>query len=174
MLDMNGISASSGSACTSGSLDPSHVLLSIGLVHEVAHGSLRISLNEENTQEDVDYILEKLNIRPVVIYGGKFQPFHAGHFEIYQKLVKEFGKENVFISTSDINKSKLKQKSYSENHIFTFNEKLLILDKIFNICTEVNSPFPIFINNMSRLLSTNYIITFKHLFKNISISNFSF
>lgn len=83
-----------------------------------------------------DYILEKLNIRPVVIYGGKFQPFHAGHFEIYQKLVKEFGKENVFISTSDINKSKLKQKSYSENHIFTFNEKLLILDKIFNIPKE--------------------------------------
>lgn len=83
-----------------------------------------------------DYILEKLNIRPVVIYGGKFQPFHAGHFEIYQKLVKEFGKENVFISTSDINKSKLKQKSYSENHIFTFDEKLLILDKIFNIPKE--------------------------------------
>ena len=57
---MNGISASSGSACTSGSLDPSHVLLSIGLVHEVAHGSLRISLNELNSEEDVDYILEKL------------------------------------------------------------------------------------------------------------------
>ena len=60
LLDMNGISASSGSACTSGSLDPSHVLLSIGLVHEVAHGSLRISLNELNSEEDVDYILEKL------------------------------------------------------------------------------------------------------------------
>ena len=60
LLDMNGISASSGSACTSGSLDPSHVLLSIGLKHEVAHGSLRISLNEFNTEEDVDYILEKL------------------------------------------------------------------------------------------------------------------
>ena len=82
------------------------------------------------------YLLEKLNIRPVVIYGGKFQPFHAGHFEIYQKLVKEFGKENVFISTCDINKAKLKQKSYSENHIFTFDEKLLILDKIFNIPKE--------------------------------------
>ena len=60
MLDMNGISASSGSACTSGSLDPSHVLLSIGLKHEVAHGSLRLSLNEHNTVEDVDYILEVL------------------------------------------------------------------------------------------------------------------
>ncbi len=60
MLDMNGISASSGSACTSGSLDPSHVLLSIGLKHEVAHGSLRLSLSENNTAEDVDYILEVL------------------------------------------------------------------------------------------------------------------
>ena len=60
MLDMNGISASSGSACTSGSLDPSHVLLAIGLKHEVAHGSLRLSLSENNTVEDVDYILEVL------------------------------------------------------------------------------------------------------------------
>ena len=60
MLDIKGVSASSGSACTSGSLDPSHVLLSIGLKHEVAHGSLRLSLGENNTQEDVDYILEVL------------------------------------------------------------------------------------------------------------------
>ncbi len=60
MLDMQGISASSGSACTSGSLDPSHVLLAIGLKHEVAHGSLRLSLSENNTEEDVDYILEVL------------------------------------------------------------------------------------------------------------------
>lgn len=60
MLDMNGICASSGSACTSGSLDPSHVLLSIGLPHEIAHGSLRISLSDETTKEDIDYILEKL------------------------------------------------------------------------------------------------------------------
>lgn len=60
MLDMNGICASSGSACTSGSLDPSHVLLAIGLKHEVAHGSLRLSLGENNTEEDVDYILEVL------------------------------------------------------------------------------------------------------------------
>ncbi len=59
-LDMYGICASSGSACTSGSLDPSHVLLAIGLVHEVAHGSLRISLSDENTEEEVDYILEVL------------------------------------------------------------------------------------------------------------------
>ena len=58
MLDMYGICASSGSACTSGSLDPSHVLLSIGLKHEVAHGSLRLSIEEDVTDEDVDYILE--------------------------------------------------------------------------------------------------------------------
>ncbi len=60
MLDFKGICGSSGSACTSGSLDPSHVLLSIGLKHEVAHGSLRLSLSENNTEEDVDYILEVL------------------------------------------------------------------------------------------------------------------
>ena len=60
MLDMKGIAASSGSACTSGSLDPSHVLLAIGLPHETAHGSLRISLGDENTKEDVDYLLEVL------------------------------------------------------------------------------------------------------------------
>lgn len=60
MLDMKGISASSGSACTSGSLDPSHVLLSIGLPHEVAHGSVRLSFGDYNTEEDIDYILETL------------------------------------------------------------------------------------------------------------------
>ena len=57
-LDLNGICASSGSACTSGSLDPSHVLLALGLKHEVAHGSLRLSISNENTDEDIDYILE--------------------------------------------------------------------------------------------------------------------
>lgn len=60
LLDMNGICASSGSACTSGSLDPSHVLLSIGLPHEIAHGSLRLSICDSTTEEDVDYILEVL------------------------------------------------------------------------------------------------------------------
>jgi len=59
-LDMLGICASSGSACTSGSLDPSHVLLAIGLPHEIAHGSLRLSLCEYNTEEEVDYIIEKV------------------------------------------------------------------------------------------------------------------
>ncbi|WP_304941857.1 cysteine desulfurase NifS [Vallitalea guaymasensis] len=60
MLDMKGISASSGSACTSGSLDPSHVLLGIGLPHEIAHGSLRLTLGIDSTEEDVDYIIEVL------------------------------------------------------------------------------------------------------------------
>ena len=60
MLDMHGICASSGSDCTSGSLDPSHVLLAIGLPHEIAHGSLRISLSDDNTEEEVDYIIEIL------------------------------------------------------------------------------------------------------------------
>ena len=59
-LDQYGICASSGSACTSGSLEPSHVLLAIGLPHEIAHGSLRLSFSEENTEEEVDYLLEKL------------------------------------------------------------------------------------------------------------------
>ncbi len=58
MLDLNGICASSGSACTSGSLDPSHVLLALGLKHEVAHGSLRLTISDETTDEDIDYILE--------------------------------------------------------------------------------------------------------------------
>lgn len=59
-LDLVGIAASSGSACTSGSLDPSHVLLAIGLPHEIAHGSLRLTLSEFTTDEDIDYLLEKL------------------------------------------------------------------------------------------------------------------
>ena len=60
MLDMEGICGSSGSACTSGSLDPSHVLLAIGLPHEIAHGSLRLTLSEENTMEEMDYAAEKI------------------------------------------------------------------------------------------------------------------
>ena len=60
MLDMEGICGSSGSACTSGSLDPSHVLLAIGLPHEIAHGSLRLTLNEEITKEDLDYVVDTL------------------------------------------------------------------------------------------------------------------
>ena len=60
MLDINGIAASSGSACTSGSLDPSHVLLAMGLPHEIAHGSLRLTLGADTTEEDVDYVLDVL------------------------------------------------------------------------------------------------------------------
>ena len=60
MLDMKGICGSSGSACTSGSLDPSHVLLAIGLKHEIAHGSLRLTLSEENTREEMDFVVEEL------------------------------------------------------------------------------------------------------------------
>lgn len=60
MLDMEGICGSSGSACTSGSLDPSHVLLAIGLPHEIAHGSLRLTLSEANTKEEMDFVVEKI------------------------------------------------------------------------------------------------------------------
>ena len=60
LLDQNGIYGSSGSACTSGSLDPSHVLLAIGLPHEIAHGSLRLTLSEETTKEDIDYTVDRL------------------------------------------------------------------------------------------------------------------
>lgn len=60
MLDMNGVAASSGSACTSGSLDPSHVLLAMGLPHEIAHGSVRLTLSDETTEEDIDHTIEVL------------------------------------------------------------------------------------------------------------------
>ena len=72
LLDDRGISASSGSACTSGSLDPSHVLLAIGRVHDVAHGSLRLTLGEDATVEEVDYLVS--NIREVVEYLRSFSP----------------------------------------------------------------------------------------------------
>ena len=62
MLDRKGICASSGSACTSGSLEPSHVLLAIGLPHEIAHGSLRITISEDNTKDDIDYLVDELKI----------------------------------------------------------------------------------------------------------------
>ena len=72
LLDEKGISASSGSACTSGSLDPSHVLLAIGRVHDVAHGSLRLTLGRENTPEDVEYIITA--VKDVVSYLRGFSP----------------------------------------------------------------------------------------------------
>lgn len=72
LLDDKGIAASSGSACTSGSLDPSHVLLAIGRVHDVAHGSLRLSIGEDITDEDVDYIIK--SVKEVVEYLRGFSP----------------------------------------------------------------------------------------------------
>ncbi len=72
LLDSKGICASSGSACTSGSLDPSHVLLAIGLPHEIAHGSLRLSLSEENTPEQIDYILQE--VPKIVAYLRSISP----------------------------------------------------------------------------------------------------
>ena len=73
-LDMEGICGSSGSACTSGSLDPSHVLLAIGLPHEIAHGSLRLTLSEENTKEEMDYVVEKL--KEIVAYLRNLSPLY--------------------------------------------------------------------------------------------------
>ena len=74
MLDMRGICASSGSACTSGSLDPSHVLLAIGLPHEIAHGSLRLTLSEENTKEELDTTVEA--IKEIVARLRDMSPLH--------------------------------------------------------------------------------------------------
>lgn len=77
MLDMKGIAASSGSACTSGSLDPSHVLLAIGLPHEIAHGSLRLTFGEENTDADIDYLMEVL---PVIVQRlREMSPLYETH-----------------------------------------------------------------------------------------------
>lgn len=72
LLDDKGISASSGSACTSGSLDPSHVLLAIGRPHEIAHGSLRLSLSEDNTDKEIDYIIK--SVKEVVEYLRGISP----------------------------------------------------------------------------------------------------
>lgn len=73
-LDMKGICGSSGSACTSGSLDPSHVLLAIGLPHEIAHGSLRLTLNEEITKEDIDYVVD--NLKEIVAELRSMSPLY--------------------------------------------------------------------------------------------------
>jgi cysteine desulfurase len=74
MLDMNHICASSGSACTSGSLDPSHVLLAIGLPHEVAHGSLRLTVSDENTEEEINYTIDR--IKEIVDKLRKMSPLY--------------------------------------------------------------------------------------------------
>ena len=82
MLDMKGICGSSGSACTSGSLDPSHVLLAIGLPHEIAHGSLRLTLGEENTKEEIDFVVD--SIKGIVTKLRNMSP-----------LYEDFVKKNV-------------------------------------------------------------------------------
>lgn len=74
MLDMKGICGSSGSACTSGSLDPSHVLLAIGLPHEIAHGSLRLTLNEEISKDDIDYVVD--NLKEIVARLRSMSPLY--------------------------------------------------------------------------------------------------
>jgi cysteine desulfurase len=74
LLDQNGIFGSSGSACTSGSLDPSHVLLAIGLPHEIAHGSLRLTLSEETTKEDIDFTVEK--VKEIVVRLRSMSPLY--------------------------------------------------------------------------------------------------
>lgn len=79
-LDLAGVSASSGSACTSGSLDPSHVLLALGLPHEIAHGSLRLSFSDDNTEEDIDYLLKV--VPEIVNYLRSFSP-------LWDKIINE-------------------------------------------------------------------------------------
>ncbi|MDE7287035.1 MAG: cysteine desulfurase NifS [Lachnospiraceae bacterium] len=83
MLDMKGICASSGSACTSGALDPSHVLLAIGLEHEIAHGSLRLTLSEENTMEEIDYVVDA--IKEVVNRLRQMSPLYEDFVKTEQK-----------------------------------------------------------------------------------------
>lgn len=83
MLDMKGICGSSGSACTSGSLDPSHVLLAIGLPHEIAHGSLRLTLDEEITREDMDYVVD--NLKEIIAHLRKMSPLYEDFIKKNQK-----------------------------------------------------------------------------------------
>ncbi len=82
MLDMDGICGSSGSACTSGSLDPSHVLLAIGLPHEIAHGSLRLTLGADTTREDIDFTIE--SIKRIVAQLREMSPLYADYVKKHQ------------------------------------------------------------------------------------------
>lgn len=82
MLDMEGICASSGSACTSGSLDPSHVLLAIGLPHEIAHGSLRLTLSEQTTKEDLDFVIEV--VKKIVDKLRNMSPLYEDYMKKHQ------------------------------------------------------------------------------------------
>ena len=83
LLDQKGICGSSGSACTSGSLDPSHVLLAIGLPHEIAHGSLRLTLSEKNTKEDIDFTVDEL--KKIIDRLRSMSP-------LYEDFIKKQGK----------------------------------------------------------------------------------
>ncbi|MDE5965185.1 MAG: aminotransferase class V-fold PLP-dependent enzyme, partial [Eubacterium sp.] len=80
LLDMKGIRASSGSACTSGSLEPSHVLLAIGVPVETAHGSLRLSINENNTEAEIEYMIK--TITEIVAYLRSISP-------VWEKIISE-------------------------------------------------------------------------------------
>ena len=84
MLDQRGICASSGSACTSGSLDPSHVLLAIGLPHEIAHGSLRLTISDETTQEEIDYVVDEL--KDIVEILRNMSPLYEDYKKIFDNL----------------------------------------------------------------------------------------
>ena len=83
LLDALGIAASSGSACTSGSLDPSHVLMAIGLPHEIAHGSLRLTLSDETTKEDLDFTVDKL--KEIVQYLRSMSPLYEDFIKKHQQ-----------------------------------------------------------------------------------------
>ena len=77
LLDQNGVCASSGSACTSGSLGPSHVLLAIGLPHEIAHGSIRLTISEENTKEEIDFVID--NLKQIIERLRAMSPLYADY-----------------------------------------------------------------------------------------------
>ena len=77
LLDQKGVCASSGSACTSGSLDPSHVLIAIGLPHEIAHGSIRLTISEENTKEEIDFVID--NLKQIIERLRAMSPLYADY-----------------------------------------------------------------------------------------------
>ena len=117
-LDMKGICGSSGSACTSGSLDPSHVLLAIGLPHEIAHGSLRLTLSEETTKEDADFVV----IAAPTNYDSKTQHFDTSAVEAVIKLVLEYNPNAIMVIKSTIPvgyTASIRKKFGSKNIIFS-------------------------------------------------------
>ena len=94
MLDMEGICASSGSACTSGSLDPSHVLMAIGLPHEIAHGSLRLTISDETTKEDVDFVVEK--VKEIVEKLRNMSPLYEDFMKKQAKQKQKFNQNKMY------------------------------------------------------------------------------